>query len=48
MNINLTDEILNANIQLVILAQNYIFNPNQMYMNGYYFKDCNVCIIFNV
>ena len=34
-------------LQLVILAQNYIFNPNQMYMNGYYFKDCNVCIIFN-
>ena len=41
-------EILNANIQFTILEKIFVFNPNQRYMNGYYFKNCNAYIKFNV
>ena len=41
-------EILNANIQFIILGKNFVFNPNQRYMNGYYFKNCMIYIRFNV
>ena len=35
--INIMKELLNVNIQFIILGQNNLFKPNQMYMNGYYF-----------
>ena len=36
------EEILNANIQFIILGKNYVFKSGQLYMNGYYFKNCKV------
>ena len=46
--INIMKELLNVNIQFIILGQNNLFKPNQMYMNDYYFKNCTVYIRFNV
>ena len=41
-------ELLNVNIQFIILGQNNLFKSGQMYMNGYYFKNCMIYIRFNV
>ena len=48
MSINIMKELLSVNIQFIILGKNFVFNPNQRYMNGYYFKNCMICIRFNV
>ena len=48
MSINIMKELLNFNIQFIILGQNNLFKSGQMYMNGYYFKNCNLYIKFNV
>ena len=48
MPINIMKELLNVNIQLIILGQNNLFKSGQMYMNGYYFKNCMIYIRFNV
>ena len=48
MTINIMNEILNANIQFIILGKNFVFNSNQRYMNGYYFRNCNLYIKFNL
>ena len=48
MTIDIMNEILNANIQFIILGKNFVFNSNQRYMNGHYFKNCNLYIKFNV
>ena len=48
MTIDTMNEILNANIQFIILGKNFVFNSNQRYMNGYYFKNCMIYIRFNV
>ena len=48
ISINIMKELLNANIQFIILGQNDLFKSGQMYMNGYYFKNCEIYIRFNV
>ena len=48
MSINIMKELLNVNIQFIILGQNNLFKSGQMYMNGYYFKNCIIYITFNV
>ena len=47
MSIIIMKELLNVNIQFIILGQNNLFKSGQMYMNGYYFKNCMICIILN-
>ena len=48
MSINIIKELLNVNIQFVILGKEDLFKSGQMYMNGYYSKNCNLYIKFNV
>ena len=48
MSINIIKELLNVNIQFIILGKEELFKSGQMYMNGYYFKNCNLYIKFNV
>ena len=48
MSINIIEELLNVNIQFIILGKEQLFKSSQMYMNGYYFKNCNLYIKFNV
>ena len=48
VSINIMKELLNVNIQFIILGKNDLFKPGQMYINGYYFKNCMIYIRFNV
>ena len=48
MSINIIKELLNVNIQFIILGKEDLFKSGQMYMNGHYFKNCNLYIKFNV
>ena len=48
MSMNIMKELLNVNIQFIILGKKYLFKSGQMYMNGYYFKNCMIYIRFNV
>ena len=46
MSINIMKELLN--VQFIILGKKDLFKSSQMYMNGYYFKNCMIYIRFNV
>ena len=48
MSINIMKELLNVNIQFIILGKNDLFKSGQMYMNGYYFKNCMIYARFNI
>ena len=48
MTIDIMKELLNVNIQFIILGKKDLFKSGQMYMNGYYFKNCMIHIRFNV
>ena len=48
MTIHIMKELLNVNIQFIILGKEDLFKSGQIYMNGYYFKKCNLYIKFNV
>ena len=48
MSINIMKELLNVNIQFIILGKKDLFKSGQMYMNGYYLKNCMIYIRFNV
>ena len=48
MSMNIMKELLNVNIQFIILGKKDLFKSGQMYMNGYYFKNCMIYIRFNV
>ena len=42
MSLNIMKVLLNVNIQFIVLGQNNLFKSGQMYMNGYYFKNCKI------
>ena len=42
MSIDIMKELLNVNIQFIILGKEDLFKSGQMYMNGYYFKNCMI------
>ena len=46
MSIDIMKELLNTIIQFVVLGKEELFKPGQMYMNGYYFKNCMIYIRF--
>ena len=47
MSIDIIQDILNVNIQFIILGKEDQFKSGQIYMNGYYFKNCMIYIRFN-
>ena len=48
MTVNTIDELLNIKLQFIILGKKDLFKLNQIYMSGYYFKNCVVYIRFNL
>ena len=48
MSMDTIDELLNIKIQFIILGKKNLFKLDQIYMGGYYFKNCMIYIRFNI